>query len=58
MKHHIGTQRFTWFGFWPKSTSGIKEKVSLTKERDYKGGTKTLSQNPNPKYTQKSFQSP
>ena len=37
---------------------GVEEKVSLTKETDYKGDTKTPSQNPNPKYTQKSFQSP
>ena len=44
-----------WFGFWPTSTSGIEEKVSLTKGRDYKGGTKTLSQNPNPKYTKKAL---
>ena len=54
----MGTQRFTWFGFWPTSMGGVQEKVSLTKGRDYEGGTKTLSQNPNPKYTQKSSQSP
>ena len=54
----MGTQKFTWFGFWPTSMGGVEEKVSLTKERDYKDGTKTLSQNPNPKYTQKSSQSP
>ena len=36
----------------------IEEKVSLTKEGDYKSGIKTLSQNPNLKYTQKSSQSP
>ena len=41
----------------PLSTGGIEKKFSLTKERDYKGGTKTLSQNPNTKYTQKSSQS-
>ena len=45
------------FGFWPTSMGGIEEKVSLTKGRDYKGSTKTLTQNPNPKYTQKSSQS-
>ena len=47
-----------WFGFWPTSTGSVEEKVSLTKGRDYKSSTKTLSQNPNPKYTQKSSQSP
>ena len=57
-KNHTGTQRFTWIGFWPTSTGDVEEKVSLTKERDYKGSTKTLSQNPSPKYTQKSSQSP
>ena len=46
------------FGFWLTSMGGIEEKVSLTKGRDYKGGTKTLSQNPSSKYTQKSSQSP
>jgi len=40
------------------SSGRVEEKVSLTKERDYKGGTKTLSQDPNSKYTQKSSQSP
>ena len=37
------TQRFMWFGFWPTSTGGIKEKVSLTKGRDYKSSTQKYS---------------
>ena len=57
-KNHMGTQRFMWIGFWPTSMGDVEEKVSLTKERDYKGSTKSLSQNPSPKYTQKSSQSP
>ena len=48
-------QRFRWFGFWPTSIGRVEEKVSLIKERDYKGSTKTLSQNPNPKYTQRAL---
>ena len=44
----MGTQKFMWFSFWLTSTGSVEEKVSLTKERDYKGGTKTLSQNQTP----------
>ena len=49
------TQRFTWFGFWLMFIGDVKEKIWLTKERDYKGGTKTHSQSPNPKYTQRAL---
>jgi hypothetical protein len=35
----------------PTSISRNEEKVSLRKYEDYNNGTKTLSKNPNPKYT-------
>ena len=41
-------QKFTWLSFWPMSMGELEEKVSLIKERDYKGGTKTLSQKHKP----------
>ena len=46
------TLRLTWFDFWPTSTSGVKEKVSLTKEST-KVVPKALSQNLRLKYTQR-----
>ena len=46
------TLRLTWFDLWPTSTSGVKEKVSLTKEST-KVVPKALSQNLRLKYTQR-----
>ena len=38
-----GTQRFMWFGHRLTSMGGVEEKVLLTKGRNYKGSTKTLT---------------
>ena len=57
-KQSHGNTKIYVVRLWPISMGGVKEKVSLTKKGDYKGGTKTHSQNPNLKCTQKSSQSP
>jgi len=53
--NHTRDTGFTWFDLRPTSTGGATDKISLGKLGDYNGGTKTLPQNPSPKYTQKAL---